>query len=104
MIPLGRSVAGSVPPTRAGAAFFPAAPAVKPTLLYISPVVPALTGNGLAMRAGAVLLRLAEFTEGQARLKQKIVGTMIYPAIMLVIGGGVLLLRHLRPARLRWRR
>jgi general secretion pathway protein F len=40
----------------------------------------------------AVLLRLAEFTEGQARLKQKIVGTMIYPAIMLVIGGGVLIM------------
>ncbi len=40
----------------------------------------------------AVLLRLAEFTEGQARLRQKIVGTMIYPAIMLVIGGGVLIM------------
>ncbi len=40
----------------------------------------------------AVLLRLAEFTEGQARLKQKIVGTMIYPAIMFVIGGGVLIM------------
>lgn len=40
----------------------------------------------------SVLLRLAEFTEGQARLKQKIVGTMIYPAIMLVIGGGVLVM------------
>lgn len=40
----------------------------------------------------SVLLRLAEFTEGQARLKQKIVGTMIYPAIMLVIGGGVLIM------------
>lgn len=38
----------------------------------------------------SVLLRLAEFTEGQARLKQKIVGTMIYPVIMLVIGSGVL--------------
>lgn len=40
----------------------------------------------------AVLLRLAEFTEGQARLRQKITGTMIYPAIMLVIGGGVLIM------------
>jgi general secretion pathway protein F len=38
----------------------------------------------------SVLLRLAEFTEGQARLRQKVVGTMIYPAIMMVIGGGVL--------------
>ena len=40
----------------------------------------------------AVLLRLAEFTEGQARLRQKIMGTMMYPAIMSVIGGGVLVL------------
>ncbi|MEW5740062.1 MAG: type II secretion system inner membrane protein GspF [Myxococcota bacterium] len=40
----------------------------------------------------SVLLRLAEFTEGQARLRQKIVGTMIYPAIMMVIGGGVLIM------------
>jgi general secretion pathway protein F len=40
----------------------------------------------------SVLLRLAEFTEGQARLRQKIIGTMIYPAIMMVIGGGVLVM------------
>ena len=32
----------------------------KPDLLYISPVVPALAGNGLAMRAGMVLEALAE--------------------------------------------
>ncbi len=38
----------------------PATPSIKPTLLYVSPVIPAATGNGLAMRAGAVLLRLAE--------------------------------------------
>ena len=40
----------------------------------------------------AVLLRLAEFTESQSRLKQKVLGTMMYPAIMVVVGGGVLLL------------
>lgn len=40
----------------------------------------------------AVLLRLAEFTESQARLRQKILGTMMYPLIMAVIGGGVLVL------------
>lgn len=40
----------------------------------------------------AVLLRLADFTENQARLRQKIVGTMLYPAIMLVVGGGILVL------------
>jgi general secretion pathway protein F len=39
----------------------------------------------------SVLLRLAEFTEGQARLRQKIMGTMLYPIIMMVIGGGVLI-------------
>ena len=31
----------------------------------------------------AVLLRLADFTESQAKLRQKILGTMIYPAIMM---------------------
>lgn len=40
----------------------------------------------------SVLLRLAEFTEGQARLRQKVIGTLIYPAIMAVLGGGVLTL------------
>jgi general secretion pathway protein F len=40
----------------------------------------------------AVLLRLADFTENQARLRQKIVGTMLYPAIMMVVGGGILVL------------
>jgi general secretion pathway protein F len=40
----------------------------------------------------AVLLRLAEFTEGQSRLKQKVLGTMMYPAIMSLVGGGVLVL------------
>jgi general secretion pathway protein F len=40
----------------------------------------------------AVLLRLADFTEGQAKLQAKIVGTLIYPAIMVFIGGGVLVM------------
>lgn len=31
----------------------------KPALLYISPIIPAITGNGLAMRAGTVLEVLA---------------------------------------------
>lgn len=34
-------------------------PLVRPELLYLSPVVPALTGNGLAMRTGMVLEALA---------------------------------------------
>ncbi|OGQ05198.1 MAG: type II secretion system protein GspF [Deltaproteobacteria bacterium RIFCSPLOWO2_12_FULL_44_12] len=33
-----------------------------------------------------VLVRLADFTEGQARLKSKIIGAMIYPAIMSIVG------------------
>jgi general secretion pathway protein F len=40
----------------------------------------------------AVLLRLADFTEGQAKLKQKVLGTLLYPGIMCVIGGGILTL------------
>src|SRR5512133_3792996 len=37
-----------------------------------------------------VLVRLADFTEAQARLRSKILGTMAYPAIMMVIGSFVL--------------
>jgi general secretion pathway protein F len=40
-------------------------------------------------RSGAldvVLVRLADFTESQARLRSKVIGTMIYPALMLVVG------------------
>lgn len=39
-----------------------------------------------------VLTRLAEFTESQARLKQRVVGTMIYPLVMVVFGGGIMVL------------
>ena len=34
----------------------------------------------------AVLKRLADFTESQAKLNQKIVGTLAYPAIMVLVG------------------
>jgi general secretion pathway protein F len=37
-----------------------------------------------------VLVRLADFTESQARLRSKILGTMAYPAAMMVIGAVVL--------------
>jgi general secretion pathway protein F len=37
-----------------------------------------------------VLVRLADFTETQARLRSKILGTMAYPAAMMVIGSIVL--------------
>ena len=33
-----------------------------------------------------VLTRLADFTEAQARLRSKILGTMMYPAIMMLVG------------------
>lgn len=39
-----------------------------------------------------VLERLAEFTEGQARLKSRIIGAMIYPAIMSVVGLGLMIM------------
>ena len=38
----------------------------------------------------AVLVRLADFSEGQAKLRQKIIGTMIYPVLMVIIGSGML--------------
>ena len=37
-----------------------------------------------------VLFRLADFTEGQSRLRSKILGTMMYPIIMIVVGIGIL--------------
>jgi general secretion pathway protein F len=37
-----------------------------------------------------VLVRLAEFTESQARLRSKIAGTMAYPIAMMVIGTGIM--------------
>lgn len=33
-----------------------------------------------------VLLRLADFTEGQSKLRSKVIGAMIYPVIMSVVG------------------
>lgn len=56
--------------------------------LYVNMIRAGETSGAL----DSVLLRLAEFTEGQARLRQKVIGTLIYPAIMMVIGGGVLVM------------
>ncbi len=39
-----------------------------------------------------VLGRLADFTEGQTKLRQRIMATMLYPAVMVVIGSGILVL------------
>lgn len=38
-----------------------------------------------------VLTRLADFTEGQARLRSKIMGTLTYPAIMMLIGSAIVM-------------
>ena len=66
-----------------------------------SSLADALTGQGKIfstlyvnmIRAGEssgaleiVLIRLADFTESQARLRSRIIGTLTYPAAMLVIG------------------
>jgi general secretion pathway protein F len=37
-----------------------------------------------------VLFRLADFTESQARLRSKILGTLTYPAAMVIIGAAVM--------------
>ena len=37
-----------------------------------------------------VLHRLADFTESQAKLRSKVIGTLTYPAIMILIGIGIL--------------
>lgn len=37
-----------------------------------------------------VLFRLADFTEGQSRLRSKIIGSMTYPIIMIFVGLGIM--------------
>lgn len=39
-----------------------------------------------------VLMRLADFMEGQAKLRSKVIGAMIYPAIMSVVGLGLMVM------------
>jgi len=39
-----------------------------------------------------VLVRLADFTESQARLRSKVMGAMTYPAAMGVVGGAIMLI------------
>jgi general secretion pathway protein F len=39
-----------------------------------------------------VLVRLADFTESQLKVRGKIVGALMYPALMTVVGGGILFL------------
>jgi general secretion pathway protein F len=39
-----------------------------------------------------VLVRLADFTEAQAKLRSKVTGAMLYPAIMLGVGGLIMVI------------
>ncbi|MBI5497795.1 MAG: type II secretion system inner membrane protein GspF [Deltaproteobacteria bacterium] len=39
-----------------------------------------------------VLLRLADFTEGQSRLRNKILSALMYPAIMILVGVGIMVI------------
>jgi general secretion pathway protein F len=56
------------------------------TTLYVNMIRAGESSGALDV----VLVRLADFTESQARLRSKIVATMIYPVAMLVIGALVL--------------
>ncbi len=44
----------------------------------------------LAGNLDEVLVRLADFLESSQKLKSKIQGAMIYPAVMVVVGGGIM--------------
>jgi general secretion pathway protein F len=56
--------------------------------LYVSMV----RAGEVAGNLDAVLTRLAEFLESQQKLKSKVQSAMIYPAVMLVVGGGIMVL------------
>jgi len=55
------------------------------TNLYISMVRAGETSGALEV----VLERLADFTESQSELRSKLIGTMIYPIIMIIMASGV---------------
>ena len=54
--------------------------------IYISMVRSGETAGNL----DDVLIRLAEFQENQARLKSKVMAALIYPVVMLVVGGVIM--------------
>lgn len=54
--------------------------------LYVNMVRAGETSGALEV----VLNRLADFTESQAELRSKLIGTMIYPIIMIFMAGGVM--------------
>jgi general secretion pathway protein F len=56
--------------------------------LYVSMV----RAGEVAGNLDAVLTRLAEFLESQEKLKSKVKSAMIYPMVMLVVGGGIMVI------------
>ncbi len=56
--------------------------------LYVNMIDAGETSGALDI----VLLRLADFMEGQAKLRSKVIGAMIYPAIMSVVGVGLMVM------------
>jgi general secretion pathway protein F len=56
------------------------------TTLYVNMIRAGESSGALEV----VLVRLADFTESQARLRSKIVGTLTYPAAMLLIGTAIM--------------
>jgi len=55
------------------------------TTLYVNMIRAGESSGALDV----VLVRLADFTEGQAALRHKIMGAMLYPAIMMLVGVGI---------------
>ncbi|MFL5405116.1 MAG: type II secretion system inner membrane protein GspF [Myxococcales bacterium] len=55
------------------------------TTLYVNMIRAGESSGALDV----VLVRLADFTEAQAALRNKIMGAMLYPAIMLLVGLGI---------------
>ncbi|TMA15611.1 MAG: type II secretion system protein GspF [Deltaproteobacteria bacterium] len=56
--------------------------AEHPKTLYVNMIRAGESSGALDV----VLVRLADFTEGQAALRNKILGAMLYPAIMVLVG------------------
>jgi general secretion pathway protein F len=56
------------------------------TTLYVNMIRAGESSGALEV----VLVRLADFTENQARLRAKVIGTLTYPAAMMVIGATIL--------------
>lgn len=56
------------------------------TALYVNMIRAGESSGALDV----VLLRLADFTEGQARLRSKIIGSLMYPMIMVLVGIGIM--------------